>query len=258
MQMTGNTMLITGGGSGIGRALAESFLKHGNKVVIAGRRQDVLDETTTANPGMASVQFDIDEAANIPLFARKMKADYPALNVLISNAGIMRFEDLVNRPDDVSAAEAIITTNLLGTIRLTSALLPQLLHQSQSTIITLGSGLAFVPLAPAPAYCATKAALHAWTQSLRYQLRDTTTRVIELIPPYVQTEIMGRQSASDHHAMPLTEFIAEVMHILQTEPEAAEVCVEGVKPQRFAAEGGRASYDVFFQNYNDMIAESYK
>lgn len=254
MQLTGNTILITGGGSGIGRGLAEAFHKLGNKVIIAGRRKDILDQTTSANPGMSSIPLDIDDPAAILAFAKKVVAEHSALNVLINNSGIMRFEDLVNHPEDLSVPEAVITTNLLGPIRLTSALLPHLMKQSHAAIMNVSSGLAFAPLAFAPVYSATKAAIHSWTESLRYQLARTETQVIELAPPYVQTELLGAEQANNPMAMPLKDFIAETMQILETQPGAAEVIVESAKQQRFAAEGGTEGYNAFFKNYNDAIA----
>src|ERR1700733_2139713 len=249
MQITGNTILITGGGSGIGRAVAEAFHAEGNQVVIAGRRKELLDETTAANPGMKSAIFDIGNGSTISGFADKLKAGFPALNVVIHNAGIMRPESL---PDGaVADAEATIATNLLGPVRLTAALLPFLLKQPHATIMTVSSGLAFVPMTITPAYCATKAAIHSYTQSLRYQLRDTSVQVLELIPPYVQTELMGPRMASDPNAMPLNDFIAESMKILKSAPEATEICVERVKPLRFAEAGG--GYDAFHKKFNDTM-----
>jgi uncharacterized oxidoreductase len=252
MKMTGNTILITGGGSGIGRGLAEAFHALGNQVIIAGRRKEALDATTAANPGMKSATLDIEYAASIRTFAAKLAADYPKLNVVIQNAGIMRVENLKTQPEDLADAESIIATNLLGPIRLTAALLPVLQKQSSSVIMTVTSGLAFVPLAPTPAYCATKAALHSYTQSLRYQLRGTTTEVLELIPPYVQTDLLG--GASDPRAMPLAAYIAEVMSILKAQPTATEICVENVKRLRFAAETGQ--YDAVFNGLNEMMASA--
>ena len=169
MQLTGNTILITGGGSGIGRGLAGAFQALGNTVTIAGRRQKALDATAAANPGMQSVQLDIDNAEAIRVFGVKMAKEYPALNVVIHNAGIMRPENLLAQPEDLAGAEAIITTNLLGPIRLTAALLPQLKKQPAATIMTVTSGLAYLPLAMTPTYCATKAALHSYSLTLRYQ-----------------------------------------------------------------------------------------
>jgi uncharacterized oxidoreductase len=249
MQITGNTILITGGGSGIGRALAEAFHARGNQVIIAGRRRSVLDETMAANPGMKAALLDIESASAIQGFAAQMKRDFPALNAVIHNAGIMRPEQL--RDGAVADAEAIVTTNLLGPIRLTAALLPQLLAQSRAAIVTVSSGLGFVPLAMAPTYCATKAAIHSYTQSLRYQLRDTTVQVLELIPPYVQTELMGPGQASDPRAMPLKDFIAEAMSILASSPDTVEICVDQVKPLRFAE--AHAGYGAFFKSFNEAL-----
>jgi len=249
MKTTGNTILITGGGSGIGRGLAEAFHALGNQVVIAGRRKQALDETTATNPGMTSLILDIEDAANIRSFAVQIAARYPALNVLINNAGIMRIEKLQAQPQNLADAESIIATNLLGPIRLTAALLPLLQKQPQSAIMNVSSGLAFVPLAPTPTYCATKAALHSYTQSLRYQLRGSTTEVLELIPPYVATDLVN--GASDPRAMPLDKFIAEVMEILRTQPAATEICVEKVKSLRLAAESGH--YDAVFLGLNEAM-----
>jgi uncharacterized oxidoreductase len=252
MQLTGNTILITGGGSGIGRGLAEAFHKLGNKVIIAGRRKQALDDTTAANPGMKSATLNIEDAKNIRAFASEMSANYPALNVVIQNAGIMRPENLDTHQDDLAEAESIIATNLLGPIRLNAALLPQLQKLPVATIMTVSSGLAFVPLALTPTYCATKAAIHSFTQSLRYQLRSTSIEVLELIPPYVQTDLMG--GAKDPRAMPLAKYIAEVMAILKTEPKSGEICVENVKALRFAAENGH--YDAVFNGLNEAMAKA--
>jgi uncharacterized oxidoreductase len=246
MNLTGNTILITGGGSGIGCGLAKELHALGNQVVIAGRRRHALEETTAANPGMKSLALDIEDPAAIRAFAAQVAAEFPALNVLINNAGIMRAEDLLEQKD-LTDAEAIVTTNLLGPIRLTAALLPHLQKQSRAAIVNVSSGLAFVPLALTPTYCATKAAIHSYTESLRYQLRATPIEVIELIPPYVATHLMN--GADDPHAMPLDQFIAEVMEILKTQPTPAEICVEAVKGLRFSAASGK--YGVIFAGLNE-------
>src|SRR3981081_3432765 len=209
MKTKDNTILITGGGSGIGRGLAEAFHRRGNQVIIAGRGQKTLDETTAANPGMKSLTLDVSDPKSIQSFAAQVTKDNPSLNVLINNAGMMRPENLLEAPKYLSDAEAIITTNLLGPIRLTAALLPSLRKQPRATIMNVSSGLAFVPLAMTPTYCATKAAIHSYTQSLRYQIRATKVEVIELIPPYVQTRLMGDQQANDPKALQLHECINE-------------------------------------------------
>jgi uncharacterized oxidoreductase len=253
VKTSGNTILITGGGSGIGRALAEAFHRLGNDVIIAGRNEQTLTEVTAANPGMRSAVLDVSDPQSLQSFAAHAPHDYPSLNVVLNNAGIMRPEDLRSEPFDLSTAEATVATNLLGPIRLTTALLPLLQRQAHASVITVSSGLAFVPLALTPTYCATKAAIHSYSQSLRHQLKDTAVEVIEIIPPYVQTTLMGEQQANDPQAMPLDEFIAEVMQILEAERNVKEVCVKRVYPLRFAAEGGQEQYEAFFQQFNNQM-----
>jgi uncharacterized oxidoreductase len=246
MQTSGNTIVITGGGSGIGRALAEAFHALDNKVIIAGRRKDALDETTRAHPGMSSMVLDIEDPAAIKAFATEVVKAHPSVNVLINNAGIMRAETLTEQTD-LADVEATITTNLLGPIRLITALLPALKKQPRSTIMTVSSGLAFVPLAMTPTYSATKAAVHSYTQSLRHQLKGTSVEVVELVPPAVQTELMPGQDKSPH-AMPLADYISEVMSIVKAKPDAAEICVERVNFLRLAEAQGR--FDQAFDALN--------
>ena len=251
MEMTGNTILITGGGSGIGRGLAEAFHKAGNQVVIAGRRLSALEETVKANPGMAAMQLDIADPAAVTKFAAELVEKFPKLNVVLNNAGIMKPENLLE-PLDAGTVEQTIGINLLGPIRLTAALLPHLQKQPKATVMTVSSGLAFVPLMITPTYCATKAAIHSWSQSLRYQLRETSVEVIEIVPPYVQTELMGSQQRADERAMPLKDFIEETMNILKKQPDVKEVCVERVKFLSGAAE--RGEYGKVFETLNGMFA----
>ncbi len=238
MQMHGNTILITGGGSGIGRGLAEKFHALGNVVIISGRNLDRLQAVTAEYPGMVAMHLDIADAASVQAFATQIVAEHPALNVVINNAGMMAPEPMKVAPENLPNAEATIITNLLGPIRLSSHLLPHLMGQAHATIMTVSSGLAFVPLALTPSYSATKAAIHSWTMATREQLKDTPVQLIELAPPYVQTELMSADQAQDPNAMPLAEFIDEVMAILTDNPDTHEVIVERCKPLRFAAENG--------------------
>jgi uncharacterized oxidoreductase len=238
MKMSGNTMLITGGTSGIGRELAHQFHTLGNQIVITGRRKALLDEVTAAHPGMAGYVLDVDDAQAIRDFAATVTANHPDLNVLLNNAGIMKAENLTAETIDLSVAEATITTNLLAPIRLTAALLPHLRRQPHSTIINVSSGLAFVPLVITPTYNATKAAIHSYTIALRRQLQATAVEVLELIPPSVQTDLMPGH-ARDPQAMPLAEFIAETMAELRKMPTPQEIKVKRLSFLRDAEAEGR-------------------
>lgn len=246
MHMTGNTILITGGASGIGLGLAQAFHEHGNTVLIAGRRQRALDEAVAAHPGLHPYVLDVTDPASIAALAARVTAEHPALNVLINNAGIMQAEELLTATD-TAVAEHTVTTNLLGPIRLTHALLPHLLAQPHPVIVNVSSGLASVPLAATPTYSATKAAIHSYTESLRHQLRDTPAQVLELTPPAVGTDLMPGHRDSPH-AMPLDAYIAEVMQIMDTQPEAPEICVQNVRFLRDAVATG--TYDRVFQGIN--------
>lgn len=243
MNLSGNTILITGGGSGIGRALAEALHAEGNTVVIAGRRASALAEVTTANPGMQSIVLDVGDVDAIAAFGARVANDWPTLNVVIHNAGIMIAEDIVSGSWDSAIAEDIVTTNLLGPIRLTAALLPHLRAQPAASVLTVSSGLAFVPLAATPTYNATKAAIHSWSQSLRHQLAGTNVDVIEIVPPAVATDLMPGHAANPN-SMPLDAYIAETIALLKTHPKGPEILVERVKFLRNAEASG--SYDQVF------------
>jgi uncharacterized oxidoreductase len=227
MKMTGNTIFITGATSGIGRALAEAFHGLGNQVIVAGRRRALLDEVTAANPGMAGIELDIADPTSIAAAAEQLIADHPGLNVLINNAGIMPFDDASTRIDD-AVSQSILATNLLGSIRMTSALIEHLKRQPQATIINNTSVLAYVPLAVTAVYSASKAALHSYTLSQRFMLRDTSVRVQEIAPPWVNTDLIRK--GDDPRAMPLDAFISETMAALASDAE--EVLVDSVKPLR--------------------------
>ena len=227
MKLTDNTIFITGGGTGIGRGLAEGLHKLGNKVIISGRRKEHLDATTKANPGMDSVEMDISDPANIAAVTKKLIADYPALNVLINNAGIMQIDDAAGKIDD-QLLSSTITTNLLGPIRLTSALIEHLQRQLRAAVIYNTSALAFVPLALTAVYSATKAALHSYVLSQRYKLKRTSVSVLEIAPPWVQTDLLN--SKEEPRAMPMKDFIEETMKLLGT--DAKEIVVKQAKPFR--------------------------
>jgi uncharacterized oxidoreductase len=228
MKISGNTILVTGGASGIGLALALALQTQGNAVIIAGRRKALLDSVTAAHPGLTGHVLDVESPDAVSTFAAQVVQHHPGLNVLVNNAGIMRAEAVTGDAGYLADAEATIATNLLGPIRLTAALLPHLLRQTQATVINVTSGLAFVPLAATPTYSATKAGLHSYTQSLRHQLQGTSVEVLELAPPMVQTDLMPGQ-ASNPHGMPLADYVAEVMGLLAQSPTPSEICVDRVQ-----------------------------
>jgi uncharacterized oxidoreductase len=249
MKLSGNTVFITGGTSGIGRSLAEALHKRGNQVIISGRRKGHLAEVTKANSGMQSLELNVEDPASIAAVARKLIAEYPKLNVLINNAGIMQIDDAAGAIDD-SVLVSIVTTNLLGPIRMTSALIEHLKKQPSATVINVSSGLAFVPLASTAVYSATKAAIHSYTQSMRYRLKGSSVRVLELIPPWVQTDLLN--SKDEPRAMPLAAFIEEAVTVLGTDAE--EVMVERVKMLR---NNPGPNEFVFVAQFNDMIASAH-
>lgn len=219
--MQNNTIFITGGSSGIGRGLAEAFHARGNHVIITGRREDRLREVCERNPGMHYFVLDVTDAEGVRAAARDAISQFPALNCVINNAGVqLRIDFGADGTLDDEALRAEVETNVLGPIRVTSAFLPHLKTQKDAVLVNVSSGLAFVPMARFPVYCATKAAVHSWTVSLRHQLRHWGIRVIELIPPYVATELGGPgkpvATAEGRGPMPLDEFIHEAMKELST------------------------------------------
>ena len=226
MKLNGNTIFITGGGSGIGRGLAEALHNLGNKVIISGRRKSNLDAVIAANPGMEAIELDIADPVSISEVAEKLIASYPDLNVLINNAGIMEIDQAAGVVDE-SLLTRTVATNLLGPIRLTSALIRQL-KSRRGTVIYNTSVLAFVPLAFSAVYSATKAALHSYVLSQRFLLRESGVRVLEIAPPWVRTDLMNSREAEE--AMPLDEFLSETVALLGT--DADELVVERGKPLR--------------------------
>jgi uncharacterized oxidoreductase len=251
MKNSGNTILITGGGSGIGAALAQRFHDAGNKVIVAGRRLEALEQVVAGRDGMAAIALDVESAQGVEDFARRVTAEHPGLNVLINNAGIMRFEELGSRRD-LGDAEATIATNLLGPIRLTDALIEHLAGQADAVVVNVTSGLAFVPLVATPTYSATKAAIHSYTVSLREALKGRV-EVIELAPPAVQTGLTPGQENRPGY-MPLGEFVDEVMALFAQQPTPAEILVERVKFLRDAEREGR--FDAALAGINEFARKA--
>ena len=251
MKSSGNTILITGGGSGIGEALAHRFHDAGNVVIIAGRRQDALDAAAAGRPNIHAMTLDVESAEGVADFAARVLASFPALNVLINNAGIMRFEAL-DHARDLSDAEATIITNLLGPIRLTNALIDHLVAQPDAAIVNATSGLAFVPLVDTPTYNATKAAIHSYTVAMRDALNGKV-EVIELAPPAVQTGLTPGQESREGY-QPLDEFADEVMALFAQQPTPPEILVQRVAFLRNAEREGR--FDETFQQLNQFARQA--
>ncbi|WP_405547110.1 SDR family oxidoreductase [Streptomyces phaeochromogenes] len=238
MKMTGNTILITGGTSGIGLGLALRLHAAGNKVIVAGRRKELLDRITSEHPGIEALVLDIADPASIARAAESVATSHPQLNVLVNNAGIMLPENLLD-PASLPVAEDHVTVNLLGTIRMTYAFLPLLEGKNDAVVMNVTSALAFVPLPITPTYNATKAALHSFSESLRVQLTDSDVQVIEVAPPGVRTTLLGQQD--DENAMPLDDFLDETLTLLRDRPDAKEIVVERAKFVRYAEANG--TYD---------------
>ncbi|MPS76147.1 SDR family oxidoreductase [Microbacterium sp. K35] len=253
MDITGNTIFIPGATSGIGLALALRLHERGNTVIVGGRRADRLTAIADAHPGIHTVQIDAADADSIQAAARTVLAEHPALNVLVTMAGIMRAEDWRSPDGFLATAEEIVTTNVLGPIRLIAAFVEHLRTQPAATIMTVTSGLAFVPLKATPTYNASKAAIHMLSESLRLQFADTSISVVELEPPAVRTALMPGQE-QDESAMPLDEFADEVMALIETDPEAPEVQVERVKFLRHAEARGDYARVVAALNSTDRHA----
>ena len=236
MQTSGNTILITGGGSGIGRELAHKWHDLGNTVIVAGRTQASLDETAAGHANIHTMIVDVGDADDLARFAKKVVEVHPAINVLVNNAGIMRFEDITEERE-LGDAEATIATNLLGPIRLIDGLIEHLKAQENAAIINVTSGLAFVPMPRTATYSATKAAMHSYTVSLRAKL-EGKVEVMELAPPAVQTELTPGQSTREGY-MPLDEFIEETMLGFTAEETPQEVLTQNVLFLRNAEAEGR-------------------
>ncbi|GGP55490.1 SDR family oxidoreductase [Saccharothrix coeruleofusca] len=239
MDISGNTIFIPGATSGIGLALAQRLRARGNTVIIGGRRTELL-RRLAAEHGFDTVSIDTADAESIRAAAAEVLRAHPDLNVVIAMAGIMRVEDWHHADGFLASAEEVVTTNLLGPIRLVAAFVEHLRTRPRATIVTVSSGLAFAPLKATPSYNASKAAIHMLSESLRLQLADTSVQVIELEPPSVRTALLPGQQDSEF-AMPLDEFADEVISLFEAQPDAKEIQVENVKFLRYGE--ARGDYD---------------
>ena len=233
MRLTDNTILVTGGGSGIGRGLAVALHRAGNRVVIAGRRLDALRAVADECPGIDCLRLDLTDPQSIRRLVADIERQHPDLNVVVNNAGIMALED-VDAPDP-DTASAVVATNLLGPITLTSLLIPALKRRPAAAVVNITSALAFVPMAIAPTYSATKAGLHAYTESLRFLLQDSKVHVVEVAPPRIETEMNG---PGDAFTMTVEDFIDEMLGLMAADPDSDEVVVNAARGLRQAERNG--------------------
>ncbi|EGG47288.1 SDR family oxidoreductase [Streptomyces griseoaurantiacus] len=254
MNISGNTVFIPGSTSGIGLALALALHERGNTVILGGRRADVLERIAAEHPGIDTVRIDTTDPESITAAARTVLAHHPDLDVLVTMAGIMKVEDWTAPETFLATAEATVTTNVLGPIRLIAAFVEHLRTRPDATIMTVSSGLAFAPLRVTPSYNASKAAIHMLSESLRLQLADTSVKVVELVPPSVRTALLPGQETNEL-AMPLEAYVTETVALLEAEPEAKEILVERVKFLRHGE--SRGDYDQVVQalNSSDPHAE---
>ncbi len=231
MKMSHNTILITGGTSGIGLELATQFVSLGNTVIVTGRDRDKLERVKAKIEGIHVFQSDVCDPKAIQTLFRAVTEGFPTLNVLINNAGIMRRIDLLDRCEETGDIEREIETNLLGPVRMTEQFLPHLRLQGTAAIVNVSSGLAFVPFPAFPIYCAAKAGLHSFTQSLRVQLRGTKVRVFELAPPMTCTPLL----AADFHLADMP-----AMHAMDVRVMVRQA-MDGLRKDRLEIRPGRSN-----------------
>ncbi|MBC6457045.1 SDR family oxidoreductase [Actinomadura sp. HBU206391] len=247
MNISGNTIFIPGSTSGIGLALALALRARGNTVIIGGRRTELLERIAAEHPGIDTVRIDTTDAESIGSAAKEVLARHPDLNVLVTMSGIMRIEDWHQPESFLASAESVITTNVLGPIRLIAAFIEHLRARPDATIVTVSSGLAFTPLKITPSYNASKAAIHMLSESIRLQLADTNVKITELVPPSVRTSLLPGHEDNEH-AVPLDEFVAEAVALLESQPDAKEIQVERVKFLRYGE--ARGDYDQVVETVN--------
>lgn len=238
MKLTGNTIFITGGGSGIGQAFAHRFRDLGNTVIIGGRDLPALNESIAGRDGIGAIEIDVTDPSSVEAAARRLGSEHPDLNVLVNNAGVMRIEDIAGSRD-LGDAETVVATNLLGPIRMTNAFVDRLAGRADATILNISSGLAFVPLVSTPTYCATKAGIHSYSIALRERLRGRV-EVIELLPPGLQTELTRGQSQREG-LTPLGAFIDQVFDRLGRDPAPEEIVLGEAEQLRGAVVAGKVA-----------------
>jgi len=248
MKTTGNTILITGGATGIGFSLAEAFVKAGNEVVICGRRETKLKEAKRKLPQLHITVCDLSKESKRKFLYEWVCSNFSDINILVNNAGIQRMIDFKRGVNELYFGEDEIEVNLKAYIHLSALFTPLFLEKAETAIINVSSGLSFVPIAAMPVYCATKAAIHSFTQSLRYQLKDTSIKVFEVIPPTVDTELdkgAREQRGQEDRGIPPVEVAKATMKALESNQYEVTVgMAENLKM------GARTNPEQVFQNIN--------
>jgi uncharacterized oxidoreductase len=244
MNLANNTVLITGGASGIGYALAERFVRAGSTVIVCGRRADKLQEAQQKLPGLHTHVCDVGNAAERVALLDWVRTDFPALNVLVNNAGIQNRVQLATDTEDWEARRQEIIINVEAPVHLAMLFIEQLQAQAHPAIINVTSGLAFAPAAFVLIYSATKAALHSFTLSLRHQLKQTPIQVLEIVPPAVNTDLGG--PGLHTFGVPVDDFADSVMARLAA--GEVEVGYESSETRRLAS---RAELDAAFEQMNN-------
>jgi uncharacterized oxidoreductase len=241
MNITNRTVFIAGATSGIGLEIARRFAAAGSTVIVGGRRTGLLDKL--AAEGLAAVPIDVTDQASVNRARDTILHSHQSLDTIVTMSGVMIPEDLRD-PAHFSAAEETIATNVLGTIRVIDAFAPHLIGRGSGTIITVSSGIGFLPFPPMPTYAASKAGVHAYSEALRAQLDGTGVEVSELVPPAVATA--PEHAQINPRALKLDEFATEVMSLLQNDPTPHEILVKGVLMHRWAERDG---------TYDELVAQ---
>jgi uncharacterized oxidoreductase len=236
MHLSGHTILITGASTGIGLAFAVKFLELGNEVIITGRRQAVLDQAKSLHPGLHTIQSDVSDPDQIAALAVRVKEEFSTLDVLFNNAGVALTKNLRSPDSDLAGMLAEMDTNFGGVVRMTSAFI-DILKANRGTIINSSSALAFVPLPAMPIYCATKAAVHSYTQSLRFQLEDAGVKVIELMPPAVRTDLTSDFPESGIKMISTEELVRRTLEF-DRDSQTCWRCCAGLRPTSSTAKSG--------------------
>jgi uncharacterized oxidoreductase len=248
MKLTGNTILITGGATGIGFALAEQFSKLGNTVIICGRRVEMLDEATGRVPGLQAMECDVSDGKERERLFNEVTEKFPALNILVNNAGVQRMIDFKKGIGELLCLDGEIDINLTAAVHLSAWFTPWLMKKKESAIINISSGLGFVPISFMPVYCATKAALHSFTLSIRHQLKDTPVRVFEIIPPTVDTDLdkgERERRGQKYRGIKPEEVAVEAIRGLESDTFEFPIGQAGNLVQ-----GSRTNPEQFFRNLN--------